>query len=282
MVLNLPTELLRSFVAIVESGSMQRATERVFVTQSALSLQMKRLEDMLQTPLFYRDGRKLALTPAGEELLGYARNILATNDQAVIALNGEALAGAVRVGLIQDFAETLLGDILSCFVKGNPDTQLHVRVGGTTELTELMESDRLDMVLGIGAQDDPAAICNAPTYWLGNKDLLDVKVLPLALMQSPCRFRDAALASLEACGRPYRIFMETASLSALRVAVESNIAITSRTELFSTRRVETEPTELPQLSGVSYLLKIRPDVHPVVSRFAEIVRSAVLNLISKV
>lgn len=280
MVLNLPTELLRSFVAIVESGSMIRATERVFVTQSALSLQMKRLEEILQVQLFHRDGRKLNLTPSGDELLEYARAILATNDQAVIALTGESLAGAVRVGLIQDFAETLLGEILSQFVLGNPDTQLQVRVGGTMELTELLASDRLDLVLGIGAQDDPDAICNAPAYWLGSEGLSDMKVLPLALMQSPCRFRDMAIASLEAAGRPYRIMLETASLSALRVAVETELAITSRTELFSSRLIDVASSELPQLSTVSYILKIRPDVHPVVSRFAEIVRSAVLDLAS--
>src|SRR5919201_4412066 len=86
MAVNLPTELLRSFSAIVDSGSMLRATERVFVTQSALSLQMKRLEDTVQAPLFHRDGRRLVLTPAGQTLLAYARDILAMNDRAVSAL----------------------------------------------------------------------------------------------------------------------------------------------------------------------------------------------------
>ena len=116
---------------------MQRATERVFVTQSALSLQMKRLEELLQTLLFYREGRKLVLTPAGSELLEYARDILATNDKAVTAFTGESLAGTIRIGLIQDFAETLLGEVLSRFAKIYPDTQLQVRVGGTAELIEL-------------------------------------------------------------------------------------------------------------------------------------------------
>ena len=83
MPVNLPTELLRSFAAIVDTGSMLRATERVFVTQSALSLQMMRLEDTVQATLFHRDGRRLALTPAGHNLLGYAREILAINDRAL-------------------------------------------------------------------------------------------------------------------------------------------------------------------------------------------------------
>src|SRR6185436_19517731 len=119
MVTNLPTELLRSFVAIVDSGSMLRATERVFVTQSALSLQMKRLEETVQASLFQREGRRLALTPAGQTLITYAREILATNDRAVSALNGDALSGPARIGLVQDFAETLLPGVLARFAHLN-------------------------------------------------------------------------------------------------------------------------------------------------------------------
>src|SRR6202012_4020286 len=109
MVVNLPTELLRSFAAIVDAGSMLRATERVFVTQSALSLQMKRLEDLVQTPLFQREGRRLNLTPAGENLLGHAREILDANDRAVRSLSGDTLAGPIPIRLLEDSTEGLLG-----------------------------------------------------------------------------------------------------------------------------------------------------------------------------
>ena len=131
MVVNLPTELLRSFAAIVDAGSMLRATERVFVTQSALSLQMKRLEDLVQKPLFQRDGRKLSLTQAGENLLGHAREILSANDRAVQALNGEVLAGPARIGVVEDFADTLLSGVLTEFSERNPDANVQVRVAGS-------------------------------------------------------------------------------------------------------------------------------------------------------
>jgi DNA-binding transcriptional LysR family regulator len=85
-VVNLPTDLLRNFTLIVDSGSMVRATERAFVTQSALSLQMKRLEDLVRTPLFARKGRRLSLTPAGQRMLTHAREIVAANDRAVQTL----------------------------------------------------------------------------------------------------------------------------------------------------------------------------------------------------
>ncbi len=207
MAVNLPTELLRSFAAIVDSGSMLRATERVFLTQSALSLQMKRLEETVQTSLFHRDGRRLSLTPAGSTLLAFAREILAANDRAVSSLNGDVLAGPARVGLVQDFAETLLSGVLSQFAQLNPEAQLQVRVGGTLELLDLLRSDRLDVVLGMGPEDDAAALRIAPMQWLGDPELAAFEVLPLAVLERPCRFRDAALAALDASGRPYRIVL---------------------------------------------------------------------------
>ena len=86
MPVNLPTNLLRSFVAIVDTGSMLNASEKVFVTQSALSLQIKRLEELLQQSLFHRDGRRLSLTQAGELMLDYARKVLILHDEAVSAI----------------------------------------------------------------------------------------------------------------------------------------------------------------------------------------------------
>ena len=261
LAVNLPTELLRSFTAIVDSGSMLRATERVFVTQSALSLQMRRLEETLQAPLFHREGRRLVLTPVGQTLLAYAREILATNDRAVAAVTGDALAGPARIGMVQDFAETLLTGVLARFAKLNPDTQLQVRVGGSQELLELLASDRLDLVLCMGAGDDPAE-----------------EVLPVAVLERPCRFRDALLASLEARNRPYRIVLETPSLSVLRAAVNAGLGLSCRTDLVGARRLDCEAAALlPALPKVAYVSHQRPDVHPTIRRLAELVRAAVVD-----
>jgi DNA-binding transcriptional LysR family regulator len=279
MAVNLPTELLRSFAAIVDSGSMLRATERVFLTQSALSLQMKRLEETVQTPLFHRDGRRLSLTPAGETLLTFAREILAANDRAVSSLNGDVLAGPARVGLVQDFAETLLSGVLSQFAQLNPEAQLQVRVGGTLELLDLLRSDRLDVVLGMGPEEDPAAVRTAPMQWLGYADLAASPVLPLAVLERPCRFRDAALAALEAAGRPYRIVLETPSLSVLRACIESDLAITCRTAVFSVRAIGPPEGEgLPALPRVAYVRHTRADPHPTIARLAELISAAVLSI----
>jgi DNA-binding transcriptional LysR family regulator len=275
MAVNLPTDLLRSFAAIVDSGSMLRATERVFVTQSALSLQMKRLEDLLQIPLFRRDGRRLGLTPAGTALLEFAREILAANDRAVAALNGDALNGPARIGFVQDFAETLLTGVLARFAELNPETQLQVRVGGSAELLDLLASDRMDIVLCMGAADDPAAVTTAPMQWLGSADVALRTPLPLAVLEPPCRFRDAALAALEAAGRPYRIALETPSLSALRAAVDSGLGVTCRTDLFMDRAIALGDANLPPLPRVAYARHIRPAPPQTISRLADLVLNAV-------
>lgn len=278
MAVNLPTELLRSFAAIVDSGSMLRATERVFVTQSALSLQMKRLEETVQAPLFHRDGRRLVLTPVGESLLAFAREILATNDRAVAALTGDALAGPARVGLVQDFAETLLSGVLSQFAQHNPEVQLQVRVGGSQELLDLLKSDRLDVVLCMGAADDAAAIRVEPTVWLGDEALLEADVLPLAILEEPCRFRDAALAALDAAGLPYRVVLETPSLSVLRAAVNAGLGVGCRTQMFSNRVLDGAHEKLPILPNVAYLRHARANSHPTINHLADLMHTAVLAL----
>ena len=277
MATNLPTELLRSFVAIVDSGSMLKATERVFVTQSALSLQMKRLEETVLTPLFHRDGRRLTLTASGTALLGHAREILALNDRAVVALTGDALVGPVRVGLVQDFAETLLSGVLARFTQLNPEVQLQVRVAGSPELLDLLNGDRLDVVLCMGAPEDSAAVRVAPMVWHGDPELAKRPVLPLAILEPPCRVRDAALAAQERDGRPYRVALETPSLSALRAAVEAGLAVTCRTALF---RPLTTPIEvgLPVVPQVAYVRRVGPAPHPSIAKLSDLMHAAALEL----
>jgi DNA-binding transcriptional LysR family regulator len=277
MAVNLPMDLLRSFAAIVESGSMLRATERVFVTQSALSLQMKRLEDIVQVPLFRREGRRLMLTPAGDVLLGFAREILATNDRALAALAGGALHGPARIGLVQDFAETLLGGVLARFSALHPGIQLQVRVGGSAELLELLAADRMDVVLCMGADGDTASVRTAPMEWLGSAEVTRRDPLALAVLERPCRFRDASLAALEAAGRPHRIVLETPSLSALRAAVESGLGVTCRTRLFMEQVIDRDEADLPSLPRVAYVRHVRPSPPPTIDRLADLVLKAVLD-----
>jgi DNA-binding transcriptional LysR family regulator len=279
MVINLPTELLRSFTAIVDSGSMVRATEQMFVTPSALSLQMKRLEGIVQTPLFHRDGRRLILTPAGRSMLMHAREILAANDRAVSSLSGDVLKGPARIGLVQDFAESALGGVLAGFAAQNPETPLQVRVGSASELLELMASDRLDIALCTGPAGDPAAIRTEPMIWLGDGNLRRKETLPLAVLEQPCPFRDAAIAALEKAKRPYRIILETPNLSVLRAAVQSGQGIACRTALFAAKAVPAGIGEpLPPLPQVAYTYHVRNHAQLAVKRLADLMLSETLKL----
>ncbi len=219
MAASLPIDVLRSFVAIVDYGSMLKASERVFLTQSALSLQVKRLEEMLQQPLFHRDGRRLVLAPSGETLLQYAREMLALNDRAISAVSGGILAGPVRVGMVQDFAETLLTRILAQFAALHPEAALHARIGGTMELLDELAKDRLDVLIGFSEPGSKGEVRVEPMIWIGDPDLATREVAHLAVLEKPCRFREAAIAALEAAGRPYRIVLETPNLSTLRAGV---------------------------------------------------------------
>ncbi len=277
MPVNLPTNLLRSFVAIVETGSMLNASERVFVTQSALSLQIKRLEELLQQSLFHRDGRRLSLTPAGELLLDYARKVLTLHDEAVAAVSAGEFAGPARIGMVQDFAETLLSGLLAHFAELHPEALIYSRIAGTAELLSLLEHRQLDIVLGFAGKNDPHAIATAPMSWYGKAELFSLPTMPIAVLEPPCRFREAAIRALEDAGRPYRITVETPNLTTLRAAVTAGLGVTCRTRLF----LADEPHEapgLPPLPEVSCILQTAPTLANATNRLAELARETVAAL----
>ncbi|MEZ5735586.1 MAG: LysR substrate-binding domain-containing protein [Novosphingobium sp.] len=226
---NLPTDLLRSFVTVVELGSMIRAAEKLHFTASAVSLQIKRLEHIVRGPVFFRENRQLALTETGTLLLKHARAILQTNDAAVTSLLGALEAGPVRIGMIQDFADANLTDVLARVVAANPAAPVHLKVGSSSELQDLLTANRLELALTFCDLDDPEALAYRETAWIGKPALFDLPTLPLAVVEAPCLFRDQAVEILQKIGRPFEIVVETASISALRAAVVSGLAVTLRT-----------------------------------------------------
>ena len=257
MAVNLPTNMLRSFVAIVDTGSMLNASEQVFVTQSALSLQIKRLEELIQQPLFTRDGRRLSLTPVGELMLGYARRVLSVHDEALAAIHAGRFSGPVRIGMVQDFADMLLTGLLARFAELHPDAQIFARVAGTAELEDMLERSQLDVVIGYAAPGHAHAIRTATTHWLGEESLLEKDVLPLAVLEKPCRFREAAIAALDAQRRPWRIAVETPNLTTLRAAVAAGLGVTCRTDIFMRDLPALNAGALPHLPDVSCILLSR-------------------------
>jgi DNA-binding transcriptional LysR family regulator len=278
MPVNLPTTLLRSFVAIVDAGSMLSASEQVFVTQSALSLQIKRLEELLQQSLFVREGRRLSLTPAGDMMLDYARRVLDLHDEAIAAISSGRFAGPARVGMVQDFAETLLTGLLARFAELHPDAQIYARVAGTAELQGLLDRRQLDIILGFAAGADPTAITTAPMSWYGDASLARRSIIPLAVLETPCRFREAAMRALDEAERPYRIAVETPNLTTLRSAVSAGLGLTCRTHLFLRDVAALDEPSLPALPRVASILQTAEHLDAPTRRLAELARETIVAL----
>ena len=277
MRVNLPMDLLRSFVTIVDTGSMARASEYIFLTQSALSLQMKRLADIIQQPIFQRYQNTTVLTPAGKTLLEYARKVLALNDEVIANLGGR-ITGPVRIGMVQDFADVILSNVLTRFKRSNPDIQMEIKIANSADLCEMLQSDLLDIALYLGEHDDEASIMDADLVWLGDPELLALPVLPIALMSKPCLFREAAMDALEELGKAHSVVIETPSISVLRAAVESGLAITTRTQAFLGKRHPVLDLELKPLPKISYNLGIRQSPHPAIESLAELIRGAIQTI----
>ncbi len=282
MATNMPIDLLRSFVAVVETGSLAHATETILLTQSALSLQMKRLEDVLQQKLFRRNGRKLSLTPAGEELVSYARQMLALNDRMVLALGRDFDPEPISLGLVQDFADTILSRVLSRFRSMHPRARIVVRVGGSIELLEMFDRSRLDIVLCLGQHGDRVGASSKTVgsdrmVWLGQPDNANFEELPLVLLEPPCRFREAALHALGAANRSYRVVLETPNLPALSAGARAGLGVSCRTRRFAvSENLPFLPADaLPALPEIETILVRRDGLSDTTYDLAELLQHAI-------
>jgi DNA-binding transcriptional LysR family regulator len=278
MATNLPTELLRSFVSIVDAGSMTRAAQQVCVTQSALSLQMKRLSEIVGGPLFERRKRGLLLTPAGEALLTYARGMLDLNDRAISCSRTAQLNDPLRIGMAQDFAIPLLTGTLVQFLARNPDFRLQLRVDKSSALNAQFDAGLLDVALVIGDPDDPDVVKTAQMTWIGDPDLAKNNEIPIAIMEAPCLFRDGAIQALETTGRPYRLVLETPSIAVLRAAVDSGLAVTCRTAaLLGAQRPSFAMAGAP-LPPIGFIIRAGASPSTTVLRMTSIIRKAMAEL----
>jgi DNA-binding transcriptional LysR family regulator len=278
MAMTIPSDLLRSFIAIVDGGSMIRAAEDVHLTQSAISLQMKRLEHMLETTLFSRAGRKLSLTASGTELAGLAREMLSLNDQAVALLKNRESNKRLRIGCVQDFADAILKTIFVEIFRSNPELMAEVKVGTSSELAQLLKDEELDILMFMGERGEGEVIGTVPVSWYGEPHLFDRATLPLALLDPPCGIRDIITEGLRAADRPYRIVVETRSISALRAAVASGIAVTARAGIFMSGKVALTHPGVPSLPPTSYRLSSCPMLPKAAKPILGMIRRVMLDL----
>lgn len=251
----LDIDQLRTFVAIADTGSFTRAADEVHKTQSAVSMQVKRLEDRLQTSIFVRDGRNSRLTAEGYKLLEYARRMLRLNDEAVMALASPELTGSIRLGLPDDYADRLLPRVLAAFARSHPGVEIEVTCQGSFDIVDQIRHGKLD--LGIVTHCDAGGFGEIfrrePLYWVGSEQhsAHELDPLPLAVGPQTCSWRKSAIETLDKMGRDYRIAYVSASAAALSGAVLAGLAIsvlpesTVRSEMRVLRQADGFPALPP-------------------------------------
>ena len=274
---NLDIDVLRTLAVAMDLGGFSKAAERLGRSQSAVSLQMRRLEERVGRPLFRREGRGLALTDAGDVVLGYARQILELNDQAVAAARGIAIGGSVRFGVPQDFGDTWLPGVLARFSRAHPSVLIEVRVDRANKLVERIAEGGLDLALMWG--NPPVAntvtVQRLPMVWIGLKGyaLPRGDTVPLALFESPCVFRQPGVEALERTHRPWRLAFTSPSLSGLWAAAAAGLGVTVRTPLGlpSPLAVLGKSSGLPKLPQIALsLYTAQPEPPQAVARLREI------------
>jgi DNA-binding transcriptional LysR family regulator len=229
MIPNLDIDLLKTFLAIADQGSFTRAAEEVNKTQSAVSMQMKRLEELLGRPLFARDGRMSRITPDGERLIEYARKLVAVNDEAVSAFTKPELTGTLRFGTPNDYADAFLPEVLARFARTHPLVTVDVDCMDSSILFQRVRGGEMDLALATFCDENNTedVIRREPLVWVTSArhsvHLLDV--VPLALSQAGCAWRRRVLGALENHDRKYRIAYSSSNSNAIIAAVQTGLAI---------------------------------------------------------
>jgi len=229
MLAPLDLDQLQTLVMIADTGSFTRAAERVHRTQSAVSMQMRRLEERIGKPLFEKDGRGNRLTDEGERLLSYARRMVHLSRETLAAFDDRRLEGTVRIGTPDDYADRFLPEIMARFARSNPRVELTVTCEPTPGLVEQLKRGSLDIALvthdAISGQSE--LVRREPLLWVSSATHAthEEEVLPMAFGRPTCIWRRAACDVLDGMNRDYRILFTSWSATVIAAAVLSGLAI---------------------------------------------------------
>ena len=259
-ILNLDLDLLRTFVAVADLNTFAAAAAAVCRTQSAVSQQMQRLEQLVGKELFARHGRNKLLTEHGIQLLGYARKILRFNDEACTSLMYSDIQGGVTIGASDDTADTILPYLLSRVTSIYPKLSIDVRVHRSPQMLPMLEKGEIDLAITtMTATTHPHIVLRtSPTLWYCAADFSypPGDSVPLVLLDDPSPYRTMAIDHLNKAGIPWRIAYVASTLSAIRAAVRAGLGVTVRPiEMMSPElRVLGELDGLPRLPDTQYVL----------------------------
>ena len=236
---DLDLDLVRCFVTVVKTGGFTRASKELHLTQSAITLKIKRLEDLLQRRLFSRTTKPLALTPEGQVVLGYASRLLDLNLELFQRLAKPREIGVLRLGIVQHFGYHFLPVWLSEFKKDWPGARLVTDMGTTADLLKGLEEERFDLVIApagyaTSAQSRMASMLQEqylqkePLIWVqAERSKIDAAKdpVPLITFGPLCRFRPIAVEALRKAGRSWEIVYDSPSISSVQMAVEADLGL---------------------------------------------------------
>ena len=225
----LDLELVKAFVAVADHRSFTRAAAMLNRTQSAVSMQIKRLEDRLGVELFHRTKVNVDLSPAGERLLGYARRLLVLNDEAVGRMREHKIEGVVRLGVMDDYGTFVVPPLLASFVSGYPHIHIEMETGLTSTMAErLGETFDLVIVMHPEGRGDGEFLRREQAVWAaGSSHMVEEQdPLPVALYPQGCLFRKWALEALDGAKRPWRLAFVSHSLAAVEAIAAQGLAVT--------------------------------------------------------
>ncbi|MEJ8473601.1 LysR substrate-binding domain-containing protein [Roseibium algae] len=227
----LDIDQLRTFLAIAELGSFTKAGEAVHKTQSAVSMQMRRLEERVGLAIFVKDGRQSRLTEDGERLIEYARRIILLNDQTLSAFGGRTEVGRVKLGIPDDYADRLLPRVLAAFARLNPAIEVQVECASSSKTYAAVRNGELDVAIITSAESQDMSgevIRREPLHWVTSSSHFahTSETVRLAIGAPSCCWRRLAMEALDRVSRAYSISYVSSSAAALVGAVQAGLAVT--------------------------------------------------------
>ncbi|MGH1538977.1 MAG: LysR substrate-binding domain-containing protein [Arenicella sp.] len=259
---NLSTELLRTFITIIEVDGFNRAAKHLHKTQSTISQNIKRLEQEVGTELFVSQGRRKVLSPGGELLLGYAKRMLTLQDDALSAIRQTQLSDSIRMGISSSLSEGVLTEILTQFTRCYPEIKLSVETGYSKTLIERYHAGEYDLTLTLEqGMTEGEVLAVEKVVWVGPHgfEWSNSRPLPIAAFEHPCQFRSILTKSLNDAEIPWQMVYSANSHSAVMASVRAGLGITVRNEssVWEDTEILTPRMTLPTLPKIQLALRNR-------------------------
>jgi DNA-binding transcriptional LysR family regulator len=283
----LDLQALRSFVLGMELNNFALAAKRLHRSSSAVSAQLKKLEQQTGCQLVKKSGRQLLPTDSGELLLSYAKRLLALNDEAIAALVLPELTGKLHFAMQQDFSESFLTQVLGQFSRAYPQVQLSTSVTRNQQLIQGIEQGQYDLALAWDTGQNCAnqqVLGTLPLQWLSQPNfpvrslLQQQQALPLVMFEAPCLMREKATAALDKAGIAWKVVYSSQSLNGIWAAVEAGLGITVRTSIGLPASISAIEAILPPLGSLGVLMhRTEGTEKPEATRLGEIVGQQVAS-----